>query len=61
MELRLFHDVDDLNAKLGQGWKKAGLGDLSPQMFEDCITIFRDTLTTVISSRPHAYCGQQVY
>jgi len=40
MELRPFHDVDDLNAKLGQGRKKAGPGGISPRMFEDCITIF---------------------
>jgi SWI/SNF-related matrix-associated actin-dependent regulator 1 of chromatin subfamily A len=40
MELRPFHDVDDLNVKLGQGRKKAGPGGISPRMFEDCITIF---------------------
>ena len=38
--LRPFHDVDDLNTKLGQGRKKAGPGGISPRMFEDCITIF---------------------
>jgi len=40
IELRPFHDVDDLNTKLGQGRKKAGPGGISPRMFEDCITIF---------------------
>lgn len=40
IELRPFHNVDDLNTKLGQGRKKAGPGGISPRIVEDAITIF---------------------
>jgi len=40
MEQRPFLSVHDLNAKLGQGKKKAGLAGISPRMFEDCTAIF---------------------
>lgn len=40
IELRPFHNIDDLNIKLGQGRKKAGPGGISPRMIEDAITIF---------------------
>ncbi|EJF65407.1 hypothetical protein DICSQDRAFT_51421 [Dichomitus squalens LYAD-421 SS1] len=40
IELRPFTSVDDLNAKLGQGKKKAGPAGISPRMFEDSATIF---------------------
>lgn len=33
--------MDDLNAKLGQGKKKAGPAGISPRLFEECIEIFR--------------------
>ncbi|KIL00695.1 hypothetical protein PAXRUDRAFT_821378 [Paxillus rubicundulus Ve08.2h10] len=36
ISLRPFLSVDDLNAKLGQGKKKAGPAGISPRMFEDC-------------------------
>ncbi|EIW63409.1 uncharacterized protein TRAVEDRAFT_161700 [Trametes versicolor FP-101664 SS1] len=39
-ELRPFQSVEDLNAKLGQGRKKAGPAGISPRMFEDCAAIF---------------------
>lgn len=32
--------MDDLNARLGQGRKKAGPAGISPRMFEDCAAIF---------------------
>ncbi|OCH88857.1 hypothetical protein OBBRIDRAFT_757376 [Obba rivulosa] len=40
IELRPFSSVSDLNAKLGQGRKKAGPAGISPRMFEDCAAIF---------------------
>ena len=40
IELRPFTSVDDLNAKLGQGRKKAGPAGISPRMFEDSAAIF---------------------
>lgn len=40
VELRPFSSVDDLNAKLGQGRKKAGPAGLSPRIFEDSTAIF---------------------
>ena len=39
IELRPFTSVDDLNAKLGQGRKKAGPAGISPRMFEDSETV----------------------
>ncbi|KAG6329996.1 hypothetical protein ID866_9092 [Astraeus odoratus] len=36
ISLRPFWTVDDLNAKLCQGKKKAGPAGISPRMFEDC-------------------------
>ena len=41
IELRPFTSVEDLNAKLGQGKKKAGPAGISPRMFEDSATIFQ--------------------
>ncbi|KAI0819976.1 SNF2 family N-terminal domain-containing protein [Trametes gibbosa] len=40
IELRPFQSVEDLNAKLGQGKKKAGPAGISPRMFEDSAAIF---------------------
>ncbi|CDO74452.1 hypothetical protein BN946_scf184979.g7 [Trametes cinnabarina] len=40
IELRPFKSVEDLNAKLGQGRKKAGPAGISPRMFEDSAAIF---------------------
>ncbi|KAK7053332.1 DNA-dependent ATPase fun30 [Paramarasmius palmivorus] len=39
--LRPFKDMEDLNARLGQGKKKAGPSGISPRMFEDATDIFR--------------------
>ena len=36
VSLRPFTSVDDVNAKLGQGKKKAGPAGISPRLFEDC-------------------------
>ena len=36
VSLRPFISVDDVNVKLGQGRKKAGLAGISPRLFEDC-------------------------
>jgi SWI/SNF-related matrix-associated actin-dependent regulator 1 of chromatin subfamily A len=40
VDIRPFNSVDDLNAKLGQGKKKAGPAGISPRIFEDTIGIF---------------------
>ncbi|KAG6832596.1 hypothetical protein H0H92_014432 [Tricholoma furcatifolium] len=42
IELRPFDSVEDLNAKLGQGKKKAGPAGISPRMFEECQKIFNE-------------------
>ncbi|KAJ3840098.1 SNF2 family N-terminal domain-containing protein [Lentinula raphanica] len=41
VDLRKFTSVDDLNAKLGQGKKKAGPAGLSPRLVDDAVEIFR--------------------
>ncbi|KAF9070555.1 P-loop containing nucleoside triphosphate hydrolase protein [Rhodocollybia butyracea] len=41
IELREFASVEDLNAKLGQGRKKAGPSGLSPRLIEDAVDIFK--------------------
>jgi len=41
VSLRPFQSMEDLNARLGQGRKKAGPAGISPRLFEDCVDIFR--------------------
>lgn len=41
ISLRPFSSVEDLNAKLGQGKKKAGPSGISPRLFEDCHEILQ--------------------
>ncbi|PFH51523.1 hypothetical protein AMATHDRAFT_58959 [Amanita thiersii Skay4041] len=38
---RPFSSIEDINAKLGQGKKKAGPAGISPRLFEECIAIFQ--------------------
>ena len=40
-KLRPFDSIDDLNAKLGQGKKKAGPAGISPRLFEECTAMFK--------------------
>ncbi|GLB37463.1 putative SNF2 family N-terminal domain containing protein [Lyophyllum shimeji] len=42
IRLRPFESADDLNAKLGQGRKKAGPAGISSRLFEECQTIFEE-------------------
>ena len=39
--MRPFNSIEDLNAKLGQGKKKAGPAGISPRLFEECTVIFQ--------------------
>ncbi|KAF8345876.1 SNF2 family N-terminal domain-containing protein [Amanita rubescens] len=41
IKLRPFDYIDDLNAKLGQGKKKAGPAGISPRLFEECTALFQ--------------------